>query len=265
MALFDFKERRKELARLGLRCPFGHDKDFRRQEGLDTEPETEEERKERLNSAQKAQLFEDYVQSSIQEYAKEGIKFEPLRVSPLQYIVMIWAEDAQGSIGTSAGIPWDVPADREHFKACTMGHALIMGRKTFEQLQKPLEGRRNIVISQDPEFKAEGCEIVHSAQEALDLLAHEREIWVIGGKQIYDQFIHVAKELVVSYLMLDSSELAAQAERIDAPYILPHEWAIEEEKSDKNWREKSGDAQWRIVSYRRVQSSWIYTNPGLYR
>lgn len=242
---------------MGLRCPFGHDKAFREQEGLDNPADNNSDTP--IKSAQeKAALFEDYVQGSLQAYAQDGFKPELLRISPLQHVVMIWAEDKNSKIGSPEDIPWHVPADRTHFKSCTMGHAVIMGRRTYESIGTPLEGRRIVIISRQKDYQAPGCEVVNSPQEALDLLAQEREIWIAGGKQIYDAFIHVAKELVVSYLDLESSA------SIDAPYILPTEWSIEAAKSDPSWREVSGDAAWRVVCYRRTQSSWIYTSPALY-
>jgi dihydrofolate reductase len=93
-------------------------------------------------------------------------------------------------IGSKGKIPWRLPADLKRFKELTMGHPVLMGRKTFESIGKPLPGRINIVITSDPRYKAEGCIVVHSFPDALraaenKLAGDSSEVFVIGGAQVY--------------------------------------------------------------------------------
>ena len=91
-------------------------------------------------------------------------------------------------------------ADMRHFVRCTMGHAVIMGRKTLESFPggKPLKNRRNIVLTRDASFARAGVEVVHSVEEALAAVAGEDEAWVIGGAEVYRQFLPRCTEAVVT-------------------------------------------------------------------
>ncbi len=90
-------------------------------------------------------------------------------------------------IGRNNEIPWYLPADLQYFKKTTLGHYVIMGRKSFESIGKPLPKRTNVVITRDPFFVASDCVVVHSLKEALDLAEAngEEEVFVIGGGEIY--------------------------------------------------------------------------------
>ncbi len=88
-------------------------------------------------------------------------------------------------IGNQNQLPWHLPADLKHFKALTLGKAVIMGRKTYESIGKPLPQRRNIIISRQTSFAVPDCEIVHSLQQALTLIKNEPEGMIIGGNQIF--------------------------------------------------------------------------------
>ncbi len=103
-------------------------------------------------------------------------------------ISLIAAMGENRVIGSRGKIPWRMPADFEHFKNLTMGHPVIMGRKTLESIKRPLPGRTNIVITTQKDFKAEGCMVAGSLDDALRLAASApgaEEIFVIGGEQIY--------------------------------------------------------------------------------
>lgn len=98
-------------------------------------------------------------------------------------------------IGKDNNIPWYLPADLKYFKKTTMGHPIIMGRKSFISIGRPLPKRTNIIITRDPFFMASGCIVVHSLAEAIDVAKAngEEEIFIIGGGQIYEQampFLH---------------------------------------------------------------------------
>ncbi len=103
-------------------------------------------------------------------------------------VALVVAVAANGVIGQHGKIPWRIPEDMRHFKAVTMGKPVIMGRKTWESLPKrPLPGRKNIVVTRDRSFRAEGATVVHTLAEALTDAAAEKpeEIAVIGGAEIY--------------------------------------------------------------------------------
>ena len=106
-------------------------------------------------------------------------------------------------IGTKGGMPWYIPEELKRFKEITMGHPIIMGRKTFESIGKALPGRTNIVITRDPSFAKEGIVVTHSLEKALrlasDALGND-EVFVIGGGEIYNQAISLADKLYLTYI-----------------------------------------------------------------
>ena len=107
-------------------------------------------------------------------------------------LFLIYARAANGTIGLDGGLPWHLPADLKHFKALTMGKAMVMGRKTFESFPAPLPGRRHIVLTRDRTWRAHGAEVAHSVNEAL-ALAGDSAVAVIGGAEIYAQFLPIAE------------------------------------------------------------------------
>jgi dihydrofolate reductase len=92
-------------------------------------------------------------------------------------------------IGRDNRLPWHLPADLAHFKRVTMGKPIVMGRKAFEAIGRPLPGRHNIVMTRNPAYRAGGCTVVHSATEALAAAGEAEEVAVIGGEEIYRQFL----------------------------------------------------------------------------
>lgn len=108
-------------------------------------------------------------------------------MSDLPTPFMIYARAANGVIGKDGAIPWHIPADLRRFKALTMGHAMIMGRKTFESFPRPLPGRRHIVLTRARDWQSEGAEVARSKAEALALAA-EDPVAIIGGAEIYRLF-----------------------------------------------------------------------------
>lgn len=103
-------------------------------------------------------------------------------------------------IGKDGGLVASINADMRHFVACTLGSSVIMGRKTLESFpgQRPLKNRRNIVMTRDMNFAREGFEVVHSVQEALAAIKDDAEAWVIGGGEIYEQFMPYIVEAEVT-------------------------------------------------------------------
>ncbi len=103
-------------------------------------------------------------------------------------------------IGNQGTIPWRLPEDMAHFKESTMGHAIIMGRKTFDSIGKALPGRNNIVITRNLSWKNEGVSVVNSLQEALTLCQHENEAFIIGGAEIYTQAYPLVDRLLFTFI-----------------------------------------------------------------
>jgi dihydrofolate reductase len=112
-------------------------------------------------------------------------------------ISIIAALDRNRAIGKQGGMPWYLPADLARFKSLTMGHPILMGRKTHASIGKALPGRRNIVITRDAGYAAPGCEIAGSLEDALRL-AGEEEAFVIGGGEIYGQALPLARKLYLT-------------------------------------------------------------------
>jgi dihydrofolate reductase len=114
-------------------------------------------------------------------------------------ISLIVAMDQNRVIGLNNRTPWRLPADMKYFKKTTMGKPIIMGRKTYESIGRPLPGRKNIVVTSSRHYKAEGCTVVHSIEDALSA-AGEGEVMVIGGARLYEQLLPVADRLYVTLL-----------------------------------------------------------------
>jgi dihydrofolate reductase len=112
-------------------------------------------------------------------------------------ISIIVAADERGAIGVGGQMPWHLPADLRYFKATTLGHPVIMGRKTYQSIGRPLPGRRNIVVSRQPDLTLEGCEVYHTIQEAVVAVADD-DAFIIGGAQIYRQAWSLAQRLYLT-------------------------------------------------------------------
>lgn len=110
-------------------------------------------------------------------------------------ICLIAALAANRVIGKDNAMPWHLPADLKRFKALTLGHAVLMGRKTYESIGKPLPGRRNLVITRNRDYRAPGCEVVHSLDAALAACPGADVIFVIGGAELYRQALPRARRL----------------------------------------------------------------------
>lgn len=111
---------------------------------------------------------------------------------------LIVAAGERNEIGKDGGMPWHLPADLKHFKEITLGKPIIMGRRTHESIGKALPGRRNIVVSRDPGYRAAGCEVAHSLQEALPLAGNAPEIMVIGGALLYQEALPLAGRIYLT-------------------------------------------------------------------
>lgn len=120
-------------------------------------------------------------------------------------ISVIVAMAANRVIGHENRLPWHLPADLKHFKATTLGKPVVMGRRTWESIGRPLPGRTNIVITRDTAYTAEGCVVVHSLDEGIRAAGEAAEVMIIGGAGLYRQALPLADTL---YLTLIHGEFA---------------------------------------------------------
>lgn len=113
---------------------------------------------------------------------------------------IIVAKSQNNAIGKDNQLLWHLPQDMRHFKQMTLGHHMIMGRKTFESIGKPLPGRELIVVTRNPDYQVPGCKIVGSIEEALDWAeqAGETEVLIAGGEQIYRAMLPVADKIYLT-------------------------------------------------------------------
>jgi dihydrofolate reductase len=144
---------------------------------------------------------------------------------------IVVAISENNAIGKDNQLLWYLPADLKHFKQITTGHTVIMGRKTFDSVGKPLPNRRNIIITRHV-MHIEGCEVVSSIEAALALCADEEEVFIVGGAEIYKQSIHLTDRI---YLTIVHQKYDADS---FFPEINYDEW-LETEREDHQTDEKN--------------------------
>ncbi len=126
----------------------------------------------------------------------------------MNQISIVVAISENNAIGKDNQLLWHLPADLKHFKNITTGHTIIMGRKTYDSIGKPLPNRRNIIITRQKDLNLEGVEVVNSLEEALSLSKDEEEVFIIGGAEIYKQSVAVSHRI---YLTRVHQEFEADA------------------------------------------------------
>ena len=164
--------------------------------------------------------------------------------SPRPIVSLIAAIARNGAIGRGNALLWRLPEDLKHFKRTTLGHPLVMGRKTWDSIGRPLPGRRNIVVTRDPQWQASGAERAGSFDEALALARNEARLFVIGGAQIYAQALPIADELVLT-------EIDADAADADTFFPAWNRAAFTRHPGEEH-RSEQGFA-YRFVTYQRTQ------------
>lgn len=155
---------------------------------------------------------------------------------------LIWAQSTSGVIGRDGGIPWRLPEDQARFKELTMGHTVVMGRLTWESLPakvRPLPGRRNVVITRQADYLADGADVVTTLEDALT----GDECWVIGGEQIYALALPIATRCEVTEVEIDLPRQDADAV---AP-VLDEAWT----GTAGEWLTSSSGLRYRYHSYQR--------------
>ena len=156
---------------------------------------------------------------------------------------LIWAQSTSGVIGRDGGIPWRLPEDQAHFKRLTLGHTVVMGRLTWESLPKkvrPLPGRRNVVLTRQADYMADGAEVMTTLEDALT----DDETWVIGGEQIYAVALPVATRCEVTEVEID---LPREDDDAVAP-VLDETWV----GSSGDWLTSESGLRYRLHSYLRA-------------
>ena len=148
-------------------------------------------------------------------------------------------------IGRDNQLPWHIPADLAHFKRLTIGKPVIMGRRTFESIGRPLPQRHNIVVTRDRSYVAEGCTMAHSIEDALSAAGHAPEIAVIGGAQIFQELLPRAAILHVTYV---HAEIGGDT---FFPRLNPEDW-LEHERMELGVGPKNAHPLSFVTLYRRA-------------
>ena len=113
-------------------------------------------------------------------------------------ISIIVAMAKNHTIGINNTLPWRCPEDLKHFKSLTMGHHMIMGRKTFDSIGKPLPGRTTVVITRNQHLKIQGCIVTHSLNDAIKACAGDDEVFIVGGAELYTQALPLADKMYIT-------------------------------------------------------------------
>lgn len=151
-----------------------------------------------------------------------------------QEVIAIYAVSENGVIGKDNDLPWHLPEDFRHFKRHTKGKTIVMGRKTFDSLGKPLPNRRHIVVTRNPDYYANGVEIVHSLADAMELAQGDSEVYIIGGAGLFEDAF---EQNLIDKVYLTTVHAEVEG---DVIFHLPNEdqWKITEvdarQADDKN-------------------------------
>ncbi|KAA0112166.1 dihydrofolate reductase [Mycolicibacterium sp. P1-5] len=157
-------------------------------------------------------------------------------------IGLIWAQSTSGVIGRDGGIPWRLPEDLARFKDLTMGHTVVMGRRTWESLPqsvRPLPGRKNVVLTRQADYMADGATVVTGLDDVL-----EGDMWVVGGSEVYQLALPVATQCEVTEVEID---LRLEDDDVLAP-VLDESWV----GTSSDWQTSSSGLRYRFHSYLRA-------------
>jgi dihydrofolate reductase len=160
-------------------------------------------------------------------------------------IALIAALARNGAIGRGNALLWRLPEDLQHFKRTTLGCPVVMGRKTWDSIGRPLPGRRNLVVTRNAAWAAEGAEAAPSLEGALARVAEAPKCFVIGGAQLYALALPLADELVLT-------EIDADAPDADVFFPAFDRTAWDAETGD--WQESAAGPRFRVVTWRRRQA-----------
>ena len=156
-------------------------------------------------------------------------------------ITLVAAIASNNVIGKKNSLPWNIPEDLKRFKQLTSGHTILMGRKTFDSIGRPLPNRQNIVMTKDENFEKEGIKVINDFDEALELIKESNEdIFVIGGSKIYELFEPVANSLAITRILKD---FEGDAFFPDINWDL---WQIEKEE---NFFDEKSNIECKLIEY----------------
>ncbi|MBN6186118.1 dihydrofolate reductase [Aneurinibacillus sp. BA2021] len=161
-------------------------------------------------------------------------------------ISIVVAMDKERVIGKDNRLPWHLPADLKHFKNITMGHAIVMGRKTYESIGRPLPGRTNVILTQNRDYQAEGCLVMHTVQDVLQRFSDE-PVDIIGGAQIVDLFLPYADTLQLT--VIDASFPGD----VYFPEINLEEWRLV--SREKGIKDEANPYDYYFLTYQRYPNT----------
>jgi dihydrofolate reductase len=164
-------------------------------------------------------------------------------------ISLIAAMDEQAGIGKNSQLPWHLASDLKRFKQLTMGHHIVMGRKTYETIGRSLPGRSMIVVTHQPNYQPKDCLVAHSVDQAVRVAkeASEDELFIIGGGDIFNQVINQADKIYLTSVHAD-----AHAD-VFFPTFDPAEWEIIE--SERNIKNSKDDYFSDFIVYQRKKKT----------
>ena len=156
-------------------------------------------------------------------------------------ITLVAAIASNNVIGKENSLPWNIPEDLKRFKQMTSGHTILMGRKTFDSIGRPLPNRQNIVMTKDENFEREGIKVINDFNKALELIKESNEdVFVIGGSKIYELFEPVANSLAITRILKD---FEGDAFFPDINWDL---WQIEKEE---NFFDEKSNIECKLIEY----------------
>lgn len=166
-----------------------------------------------------------------------------IRMNDRPKLSIIVAMAKNRTIGVDNTLPWRCPEDLRHFKELTMGHHMIMGRKTFDSIGKPLPGRTTVVVTRDKNLKIDGCLIAHSLLEAVAACASDNHVFIVGGADIYAQSLALVDTLYITEIQQDVTGDA------HFPEFDPRTW--QETAREIRAQEAPQPLQFHFVTYQR--------------
>ena len=158
-------------------------------------------------------------------------------------LAIIVAMAKNRTIGADNTLPWHCPEDLRHFKTLTMGHHMIMGRKTFDSIGKPLPGRTTVVVTRNTDLDIAGCLIAHSLEQAVAACVGDNEVFIVGGAELYAQALPLVNTLFITEIQ---QEITGDAH---FPELNPSDWR--EVSREIHRQEIPQVLQYHFVEYRR--------------
>lgn len=158
-------------------------------------------------------------------------------------ITLVAAIAKNNIIGINNSLPWDIPEDLKRFKAMTSGHPILMGRKTFESIGRPLPNRKNIVLTGDEDYFFEGIDVTNNFDEAKELIKNlNEEVFIIGGSSIYKLFESSADELAITHI---------EKEFEGDSYFPDFDWSKWAVKKEERFFDEKSQTNCRLTIYKR--------------